>query len=163
MGAIRRSSAFSDSGDTPKRALVNSNREVVAALAEGDFFVYCDTDDVTISGALPAGVAHIGEVDIEVKKYAPDTQKAEVSMSATQAQIVDENTDRKEVIFQNIGDEDVYLGAVGVTTGNYFLKLAAGDVFIDDRTTIAWYGICASGKTSTIKHFEIGSSYPAVA
>ena len=60
---------------------------------------------------------------------------------------------RKAITIKNIGTETVYVGGAVVTIGNGF-KLEAGEALNDIRTTTGIYGVCASGKSTTVCFWE---------
>lgn len=63
--------------------------------------------------------------------------------------LVAADSTRFVLMLRNIGGVDCYIGPSGVTPADGML-LAAGETFIDDKTTAAYYGITAAG-TATLR------------
>jgi hypothetical protein len=61
---------------------------------------------------------------------------------------------RKRIQVQNLGNEDVYVGGSVVTTGDGLKISKGGTESIECGPTAILYGICASGKTSTLHVLE---------
>jgi hypothetical protein len=79
-----------------------------------------------------------------------------VDMTQTAAKIpASPLSGRRFMLIQNTGSEIVFLGPSTVDSTNGY-DLAAGDVVpLELDASLDIYGVCASGKTSTIKVLEI--------
>ena len=75
------------------------------------------------------------------------------SVTTTPALIVASNTDRQEIILQNIYTVDAYCGNTGVTISDGFL-LKAGTTFVDNVFSGAYYCVVGSA-TTTVSYREI--------
>lgn len=69
---------------------------------------------------------------------------AQVSVGTSSTLILAANTSRKSMAITNQGASTIFLGNTGVTTSTGF-ALAAGATLSDVTTTVAWYGVVASG------------------
>jgi len=76
-----------------------------------------------------------------------------VNITASAAQIIAANTSRKSLCIKNMGVNDVAIGPSGVTFATGFV-LKPGEALSDIRTTVAIYGICNTGLTSTVCFWE---------
>lgn len=72
----------------------------------------------------------------------------QVAVASTATLIKSANVARNSLIIRNQGSVDEYVGDAAVTIGTGIL-LHVNDVFIDDRSTAAWYGITSSSTTTT--------------
>ena len=77
-----------------------------------------------------------------------------VPMTDVAALITASNGGRGNVIIRNVGAETVYLGnSSSVTAANGF-ELRKDESLADDDSTDSWWGICATGKSSSINTIE---------
>jgi len=79
----------------------------------------------------------------------------QVAVDSTADQIVAANTNRREMVLQNIGGNDAYCGkdsTVSTTTG-FWLPVNA--TFIDDKYNGAYWCITASGVSTTVAYREV--------
>jgi len=88
---------------------------------------------------------------------APTFTTEQVSMTGTAAIIVAAPTAgqyRYSVTIKNIGTEDVYIGSSGSVTASTGYLLATKEVITLDRSYGAIWGICVSGKTTTVAYVK---------
>lgn len=85
------------------------------------------------------------------------TTKGSVDVDETADLLAAANADRKEIQFQNVGDEDIYIGfdasvvATDSQNANGGIRLLPGGSY--SRTGVytgAYYGICGSGLSSVV-------------
>lgn len=73
----------------------------------------------------------------------------EAIIGTTASQLLVVETTRKQAVFYNSGTTNLYLGALGVTTANGAIMIAAGSTYIEtEAPCAAWYAIsdAAGGK-----------------
>jgi hypothetical protein len=82
---------------------------------------------------------------------------AAVNATATAGQLLGANANRKTAMLQNRDSANhVYIGKDNTVTAANGIDLPpGGGMFVDDRTTGAWYGICSSGQTASVAILEI--------
>jgi hypothetical protein len=104
----------------------------------------------TISGKLR------GLVALNRKGTASAPAAVSVDDTATGTVLLALNANRLVAVIQNLdATNPVYIGKDTTLTVDNGIRIAAGGSFVDDRTTGAWRGCCATGKTADVRVLEV--------
>lgn len=74
-----------------------------------------------------------------------------ITITDTATQAVTSNTDLKMITFTNTGSSVIYLGTDNSVTSSSGFPLGAGEIMKNNDYIGDWYGICATGESSTIR------------
>lgn len=109
-----------------------------------------DHFNVDITSALAAlQVDIVGQAEMSVKQGATISDPAAVSVGTAATLIAAASATRKCLRLYNAGAVDVYLGGAGVTTAAGALKIAPGQLWLEnDAAPAAWYGIAGTAGQS---------------
>jgi hypothetical protein len=139
------------SGDKVTTTLLGGEHTQKAKLVYGD-----DTANTLVTagaplpvvqtGALPAGTANIGDVDVASLPAGTMNNGTEVAVPTSATLVMSANTSRKTAVIQNVDDGYVRVGASGVAAsgaGSGF-RLGPGEV-VGRGVASAIYAIAESG------------------
>jgi hypothetical protein len=79
-----------------------------------------------------------------VKQVRGSKTPTQVGVGATAVQLAPAAAGRLSVTIANAGSQTIYLGSSGGVTVANGMPLVAGGILVDDTSTDAWHGICAS-------------------
>lgn len=94
-------------------------------------------------------------IETEEAKSATATFGAVAVLTTATALISAANANRKSIIFVNVGPNVVYMAPANTVTTTNGFYLATGASFTDERTTLQWWGIVATGETASVRFIEV--------
>jgi hypothetical protein len=147
--------------DVELTAAVNATVKLIVSDNDIDFNVFDGATVTAIVSATPLPVSNdrgtpgnllfVSGVSITDAPAVTSPDNAAVACTAVIALILAADATRRQIIFTNIGVDDVTLGAAGHTWAKRCIVLKSGDSFVEDRASnLAWYGICDAAKTASV-------------
>jgi hypothetical protein len=144
------------------KSTVDATCEVVISNGVVDFdFISGTSVQATIVGPIPVPVSNdrgspgnpmsVTAVTVADSPATSSPDNAAVACTAVAAAILAADATRRQIVFTNIGADDVALGAAGITWAKRCIILKSGDSFVEERAAnLAWYGICDAAKTASV-------------
>lgn len=114
---------------------------------------------VGVSRSMNAGYNRVGgsvDAKLVTAQNLLNTPKVDIPAGGAEVLLVPANPARAALRLFNAGAKDVWIGAAGLNLVNACVKIAAGELWVEEVAAgAAWVGLCAVADNSTIKIQEI--------
>jgi hypothetical protein len=120
---------------------------------------YAQVVKVGVSRSEKAGYNRVGgsvDAKLVTAQNLLNTAKVDIPLGGNEVLLVAANPARAALRLFNSGAKDVWIGAAGLNLVNACVKIAAGELWVEEvGAGAAWVGLCAAADNSTIKIQEI--------